>query len=139
MTDACLWCEAEFEISRPDKYFCSQKCCKSAGKWRARISRQNGARVVVLEYKLAHPCLCGEAEPVCLDLHHKDPAHKNFEISKMISSAWHLKISELKQEIEKCECVCANCHRKHHVVNPPPQNKKTREERLLKILSRPVR
>jgi hypothetical protein len=56
---------------------------------------------------------CGESDPACLDFHHKDPAKKDGEVSKMIRTHSTLRISE---EIAKCSVLCANCHRKLHAA-----------------------
>lgn len=62
-------------------------------------------------YSLKKECLiCGENEPVCLDFHHKDPNEKDFTIGKHRNKSKE----NLLKEIEKCVCVCANCHRKIH-------------------------
>ena len=62
-------------------------------------------------YSLKTQCLiCGETEPVCLDFHHKDPNEKDFTISKHVSRSKE----NLLMEINKCVCLCANCHRKVH-------------------------
>ena len=57
------------------------------------------------------PCIvCGESEPICIDFHHVNPDEKDFSIGKHRSRSreW------LLQEISKCVCLCANCHRKVH-------------------------
>ncbi len=57
------------------------------------------------------PCIiCGESQPVCIDFHHVDPSSKDFTIGKHRSRSklW------LLNEISKCVCLCANCHRKVH-------------------------
>ena len=66
----------------------------------------------VLDYKLAHPCPCGEDAPECLVFHHRDPVAKVTEIARAIGSRWS--ISRLRSEIEKCDVLCANCHLKLH-------------------------
>lgn len=55
--------------------------------------------------------VCGEREPSALDFHHIDPKSKSFIIARQgrFSS-----FKALIEEIMKCCCVCANCHRKHH-------------------------
>ena len=63
-----------------------------------------------LKHKLAC-CVCGEDESVCLDFHHIDPKTKKFEISGIGRSKSK---KTLIEEINKCACLCANCHRKHH-------------------------
>lgn len=54
---------------------------------------------------------CGENHPACLEFHHKDPSQKLFTISSMVRK---LPKEVILKEIEKCEVLCANCHRKTH-------------------------
>lgn len=59
-------------------------------------------------------CLhCPETDPRCLDFHHRDPETKKFGICRAANSGYSLEA--LINEIEKCDLICANCHRKHHV------------------------
>lgn len=56
------------------------------------------------------PCTdCGESYPPwVMDLDHRDPEDKVADVSKLTSSGnW----AKLLAEIEKCDVVCANCHR----------------------------
>jgi len=55
--------------------------------------------------------LCGEDDLVTLDWHHLDPAQKDHNVAKMYKSFGRQRILE---EISKCQCLCANCHRKVH-------------------------
>ena len=55
---------------------------------------------------------CPENHPAALDFHHHDPSTKELGVSAMVHSGWH--IDRIKEEIAKCEVLCANCHRKHH-------------------------
>jgi hypothetical protein len=43
-----------------------------------------------------------------LDLHHRDPTTKRFTIGR--GRSWSLQ--NLLTEIEKCDVLCANCHRR---------------------------
>ncbi len=57
-----------------------------------------------------NPCLvCGENETSCIDFHHL--RDKDMDVSKMVKYG---SLKKLKEEIEKCVCLCANCHRKLH-------------------------
>lgn len=62
----------------------------------------------LLEYFARHPCSdCGERDPIVLEFDHL--RDKEFNIaSKLTHMAW----PKVLAEIEKCEVVCANCHRR---------------------------
>ena len=55
---------------------------------------------------------CGYDKCVeALEFHHKDPAQKDFGISRSGNTrGWN----KIKAELDKCELVCANCHREIH-------------------------
>ena len=54
--------------------------------------------------------LCGMRDVRCLEFHHRDPAAKSFHVQ----GHWSLDRQLLATEIEKCDVLCANCHRIHH-------------------------
>jgi hypothetical protein len=54
---------------------------------------------------------CGEKHPICLDFHHRDRALKDGLVSRLVKRA---SIKKVLVEIEKCDALCANCHRKLH-------------------------
>ncbi|NGM68676.1 hypothetical protein G6M89_06580 [Natronolimnobius sp. AArcel1] len=60
---------------------------------------------------------CTESDPACLDFHHV-ASEKEATVSKLVSD------SKPKQriltEIERCQVLCANCHRKEHYDPPAP-------------------
>ena len=60
------------------------------------------------EIKESHGCHdCGEKNHIVLDFDHiRDKKHN---ISRMIHDGFSWKA--IKKEIDKCEVVCANCHR----------------------------
>ncbi len=55
---------------------------------------------------------CGYAAlPAALEFHHRDPSTKEFGLGN-----WHGSRERLLREAEKCDLVCANCHRIRHAV-----------------------
>jgi len=62
----------------------------------------------LLEFFAEHPCIdCGETDPVVLEFDHL--RDKSFAIgAKLAQFAWQT----ILDEIQKCEVVCANCHRR---------------------------
>lgn len=55
------------------------------------------------------PCMdCGISFPYyVMDFDHRNPSEKTANLARMIGSPF----SEIVAEIEKCDVVCANCHR----------------------------
>ena len=67
---------------------------------------------LAVEYKGGSCEICGYNKYIgALEFHHKDPTQKDFSISrKGHTIAW----SKVKKEIDKCQLLCANCHRELH-------------------------
>lgn len=63
---------------------------------------------LLLKYFAQHPCTdCGESDPVVLEFDHL--RDKSFEIATALCRySW----DKILAEIEKCEVVCSNCHRR---------------------------
>lgn len=57
---------------------------------------------------------CDECRNVCLDFHHVDSSEKVAEVSAMLDNGATLE--ELKEEVEKCELICASCHQVEHTA-----------------------
>jgi hypothetical protein len=105
---------------RPDTY--CRPCRSEYGKQhyalnRARYIEQTRVRnqrryqertAFLIDYFEMHPCTdCGECDPVVLEFDHL--RDKEFDIASGIHyRSW----SKVLAEIEKCEVVCANCHRR---------------------------
>ena len=74
--------------------------------------RRKKIKVMAIEY-LGGKCeRCGYNDCVAaFDFHHKDPSKKDFSISSGgRTRSWE----KIKKELDKCELLCANCHREHH-------------------------
>jgi 5-methylcytosine-specific restriction endonuclease McrA len=75
-------------------------------------ARKQALRIEHTSYLIAffstHPCVdCGEKDPVVLEFDHL--ADKSFDIGQALS---YRNWQSILDEIEKCEVVCANCHRR---------------------------
>lgn len=53
---------------------------------------------------------CGENHPAIIDFHHT--GKKENQVAQMVH--WGYSIDKIKKELEKCQVLCANCHRKLH-------------------------
>jgi hypothetical protein len=80
------------------------------------VVRRNAAFRADLKAKLAayfaeHPCVdCGERDIRCLEFDHRDRSTKTANIAGLLRAvvSWDV----IRQEIEKCDVRCANCHRR---------------------------
>jgi hypothetical protein len=76
----------------------------AANKKKTRLEQT----ALLLDYFASHPCMdCGETDPVVLEFDHL--RDKRFNIGTAVTRyGWEAILAE----IEKCEVVCANCHRR---------------------------
>lgn len=105
-----------------DGYSCQCKSClntynktryhdESSGRKDYLLSRHGRNKTLVARYKRLCGCkLCGEQDPIVLDLHHLNPDEKDADPSKLLSCTRE----KVKTEIRKCVVLCANCHRRVH-------------------------
>ena len=77
-----------------------------------KISKKTGIfrnRKYVDDYLKEHPCIdCGNSDIRVLEFDHVR-GDKLGHISHAVKCAW--KLTKLKEEIDKCEVRCCNCHR----------------------------
>lgn len=75
-------------------------------------NKKQQIKAVINQIKESLKCVfCKENTPCCLDFHHLDSNNKNNEVSYLASAK---NIHKVVEEINKCICVCSNCHRKIH-------------------------
>lgn len=78
----------------------------------SRIRRRQAVKEYIREYKRKASCTrCKEDHPACLEFHHEDPELKDLSVSDLIK---YSSLKKVKNEIDKCMVLCANCHRKEH-------------------------
>ncbi len=74
--------------------------------------RRNKLRKMARDYKGGKCEICGYCKcDRALSFHHLDPKEKSFGLSdKGLTRSWE----KIKEEIEKCILLCANCHMEIH-------------------------
>ncbi len=103
----CYVCQAEYS---------REHYRKNAARYKARVAvnnrlttRNNRARLH--EYLRTNRCVdCGTDDFAALEFDHRDPSNKRADIAYLVRQA--VSWSSIQKEIDKCELVCANCHRK---------------------------
>tara|TARA_E500000331_G_scaffold327224_1_gene345994 strand:- start:84 stop:476 length:393 start_codon:yes stop_codon:yes gene_type:complete len=116
---SCRVCGELFTARNNRHLYCSDKCRRNSdqkrnqelrNKWQRENGRKN--RKFLQEYKLKKGCAkCGYKEHhAALEFNHIDPSKKSGNIAEKATN-WSFK--KLLKEVEKCEVLCANCHRVH--------------------------
>lgn len=108
------------------KYYYANKEKSAArnAKWRAENKEyiKNKQRedkrlrkLKAVEYLGGRCNRCGKDwHPAIFEFHHRDPSTKEKDPSKLLHSSWDKVVAEL----DKCDLLCANCHRlTHHEEN----------------------
>lgn len=108
----CAWhlCNNETVINKRNERskFCNQKC---KNKYYVDRKRKDLKRDAV-NYKGGKCEYCGYiGHPSVYDFHHKNPLEKDFGISH---SGYTRSWDKVREEIDKCLLLCANCHREEH-------------------------
>lgn len=93
-----------------DKVSSKTPARKQAHAAQAKI-RNRERKLMGIEYLGSKCQRCnGEFHPAIFEFHHKDPAEKEFSPSQALQQSWE----NFKMELDKCELLCANCHRMTH-------------------------
>ncbi len=99
------------KLANPGKTQC-QPCLDSDTRRKTQQRIQYKQRAV--EY-LGGQCLdCGLKTDIAAvyDFHHREPEEKHATINHLL--AIHASWSKLQKELDKCDLLCANCHRIRH-------------------------
>ncbi|MDD5155478.1 MAG: hypothetical protein PHF11_03220 [Candidatus Omnitrophica bacterium] len=74
--------------------------------------RRKKIRQMAVEYKGGECQICGYKHCIeALEFHHDNSSDKDFSISeKGYTRSW----AKVKEELDKCMLLCANCHREIH-------------------------
>lgn len=94
-------------VFAPAKCGNSEQMCKSCVSNRRRYQM----KLRCIDYLGGKCSACGVIGcPEIYDFHHIDPTTKKFTISGKMSHSWKF----LRDELDKCSLLCANCHRTFH-------------------------
>lgn len=75
------------------------------------LEKHRGVKQKAIDYKGGKCVNCGYNKySGALDFHHIDPTTKDFTISDLRTYSWE----KIKIELDKCICLCKNCHAELH-------------------------
>jgi hypothetical protein len=103
------WCK-ECNRANARRYYQENKARLVKDINKLRKSRMHASQQFITEYLVSNPCVdCGEADPVVLEFDHVRGQKKNV-MSSLVAEGYSIRA--IKDEIAKCDVVCANCHRR---------------------------
>lgn len=105
--------ESEFFVKKKNKNgsVCLHSWCKVCHS-KQEMERYYKKQEFIDSHKT--PCLkCGENRIRCITFHHVDPSVKGFTIGQIRKSS----LKTIEKEINKCVCLCLNCHHEFHYLN----------------------
>lgn len=111
-------CAQEFQIHRATvrKYVDKKRVPLTPEELREKNykrvkNRRQRHKKMAVDYKGGKCERCGYDKCIwALSFHHKDPSQKDFIISQYSTFKWE----RIKEELDKCELVCHNCHSEIH-------------------------
>lgn len=124
----CTLCKNEKEDSDfyPSLKTKPRTYCKECYKYKM-YERTYFFKQKCVDYKGGKCQNCGYNKCIsALDFHHKDPSQKDFGISQSRTKRFDDKV---KNELDKCDLLCSNCHREEHSNKLIP----TKVDKQLKI------
>ena len=96
-----------FSSNGQQKYRGYCKACANALE-----SQRYRTKKEYIDIQKAQCAKCGESRVHVLDFHHKNPNEKEFTIGRIKKGS----LNVIQKEIDKCICLCANCHRDFHFL-----------------------
>jgi hypothetical protein len=97
--------------------------------------RYSRSKQILLDYKNTNGCeKCGYNNcNAALEFHHIDPKTKDVNLSNMRIRKDGFISDYIKEELDKCQVLCSNCHRDHHA---PKEFYKENKEEILNVKMR---
>lgn len=105
--NVCRVCSREFVYNRRAGHRIDR--CNSCGVNNRRFRLKEKS----VEYLGGKCSKCGYNRCIiALEFHHKDPSKKSFTISGKHCLSWQ----RIREELDKCVLLCANCHREEEFI-----------------------
>ena len=115
----CKICNNQFIPNTHQRQYCYNCSPLGASAKVALRFKKRAIKNELLKYKKSTGCVsCGYNEYVgALQFHHKSPKEKDFTISQVMLNDTVFNMDKMKEEADKCDVLCANCHAEKHYIN----------------------
>lgn len=110
----CKICEKEFVPNNGARVYCYECSPEQQDRASAITCIRRAIKKQLVKYKGGRCIRCGYNKTIsALDFHHKDSQEKDFNLSDAYNRGC-VDMKKLYQEVDKCDLLCANCHREVH-------------------------
>ena len=111
----CILCGKEFLANNYNRLYCYDCSPKGLTCAETLKTKKRALKHLLVEYKGGKCEKCGynKCEGV-LQFHHRNPQEKDFTLSQVNLNDTDFSIDKIKQEVDKCDLLCANCHFEEH-------------------------
>jgi len=109
---AKLYCN---ETCRQRWRYRNDPCVVNRNTYTEQKERAYSNKWKALQYKGGKCQTCGEDRPATLCFHHRDPSQKELKLDGR--SFANRKWDTIKEEVDKCDLLCHNCHHIIHYGN----------------------
>lgn len=113
----CLICKKKFIPNNYIRLYCYE--CSPQGLTTAEVirSKKRALKHLLVEYRGGECEKCGYNKcEGALQFHHTDPTQKDFTLSQVNLNDTDFSIDKIKEEVNKCQLLCANCHFEEHYI-----------------------
>lgn len=110
----CSICQKTFINKQSNRHYCYDCIPEGISSTKRQWYKSRAFKHYLIEYKGGKCEICGYDKcEGSLEFHHKNPQEKDIEISKW-NFNFNMGIEIFKKEVDKCQLLCANCHREQH-------------------------
>lgn len=102
------WCTPCFATYERERYQNGDRVRKDRNKANTIKKRQDYIWKILVESNCK---VCGEDDPLVLEFDHRNPETKEYNVTEM----YHLSEAKIAKEVDKCDILCANCHRRRTI------------------------
>jgi len=112
----CIECKKNKSIDefymRTDKKNYASKCKKCANEYYGKRIKDVKLRMIIYKGCKCKRCALNlkDTHYSVFEFHHRDPKEKDVNFAKIKYQKWDV----IEKEIDKCDLLCANCHRLEH-------------------------
>lgn len=113
----CILCGKEFLANNIMRKYCFDCSPQGLTPTEGLRSRKRALKHFLVQYKGGKCCQCGYNKcEGALQFHHINQEEKDFTLSHINLNDTDFSIEIIKQEVDKCILLCANCHAEKHYI-----------------------